>query len=218
MKSTSAYVLAGIFLAVCLALAVISLDPYGPANPGLPGIPALPGQPAPDGHAANVTRWMQEHGGLEVPVGEYLDITNPGYLDSRPREVREAYYRMKTRVPDFSNPDEGMQSGPTGAAIAVLGFREVPEDGWTADAGNPYGQCILNESMVAVSNELADREISAGTYFKTVCPEFYFGLPVSRQAALSNQSISVSEIPGRGNGSASVRPQSVPVTRMEDRV
>jgi len=180
--------------------------------------PALPGQPAPDGHAANVTRWMLEHGGQEVPVGEYLDITNPGYLDSRPREVREAYYRMKTRVPNLSNPDEGMQSGSAGAAIAVLGFRKAPEDVRVADVGNPYGQCILNDSMIAVSNALADQEISAGTYFKTVCPDFYFGLPGSRQAALNNQSISVSEIPDRGNDSAFVPPQSVSVSRMEYRL
>jgi len=186
-----------------LVLLVIVLVISGTGT-GATSLPALPGQSAPDGPAADVTRWMQEHSGQEVFAGEYLDITNPGYLASRPQEVRDAYYRMKVKVPDLNDPDAGMQQGSRSAAIAVLGFREATEDGRMADAGNPYGQCILNESMIAVSNALAAREITAGTYFETVCPDFYYGLPGSQQATLSNRTISVSKIPGREHSSAFV--------------
>jgi len=182
-------------------------------------LPALPGQPAHDGHAANVTRWMQEHSGQEVSAGEYLDVTNPGYLASRPQEAREAYYRMKTRVPNLSSPDPGeydrsygdMQYGQRSVAIAIAGFRDVPEDPQVAFLKNYTGQCILNESMVAVSNRLADRNVSAGTYLETVCPDFFSGLTESQKSVLDNQSLTVSKIPDQQNLSAFVPPRSVSI-------
>ncbi|MFA4860061.1 hypothetical protein [Methanoregula sp.] len=200
---------------------VIPLVIYGSGTTSL-DIPDLPGQPAHDGHAANVTRWMQEHSGQEVSAGEYLDMTNPGYLASRPQEAREAYYRMKTRVPNLSSPDPGeydrsygdMQYGQRSVAIAIAGFRDVPEDPQVAFLKNYTGQCIMNESMVAVSNRLADRNVSAGTYLEMVCPDFFSGLTESQKSVLDNQSLTVSKIPDPQDLSAFVPPRSVSVMKM----
>jgi len=150
-------------------------------------------------HASHVTTWMQQHAGQEVTAGEYLEIMNPGYLESRPREVREAYFRMNVRVPDLSNPGEGMQYGERSAAIAIFGYREVPEDKQPVSLMNSTGQCIMNESMFAVSNALAGREMSAGKYLETICPTYFSGMTESQKAALNNQSLTVSKIPDRGN-------------------
>jgi hypothetical protein len=166
---------------------------------------------------------MQEHAGQEVMAGEYLDITNPGYLASRPQEVRDAYYRMKIRVPDFSSPDPGknapssggMQYGERSVAIAVYGYRNLPEDPRGVFLQNYTGQCILNESMIAMSNRLAGREISVGTYLEMICPDFFFGLTPSRKAVLNNQTLTVSEIPGHGNVSSFVPLRSLSANRME---
>jgi hypothetical protein len=166
-------------------------------------------------HSPQVTAWMQQHSGQEVTAEEYLDITNPGYLDSRPPEVRESYSRMKVRVPNLSNPDEGMQYGERSAAIAIAGFREVPEDIQPVSPGNYTGQCTLNESMIAVSNTLAAREISVGTYLETVCPDYFSSFSDTEKTALRNQSLTVSIIPDRGNMSAFIPPQSVAVLQME---
>ncbi|MCK9631869.1 MAG: hypothetical protein M0R30_09515 [Methanoregula sp.] len=166
-------------------------------------------------HSQQVTTWMQQHAGQEVTAEEYLDITNPGYLESRPKDIREGYSKMKVRVPNLSNPDEGMQFGERSAAIAIAGFREVPEDIQPVSPGNYLGQCTLNESMIAVSNTLAAREISVGTYLETVCPDYFSSFSDTEKTALMKQSLTVSIIPGRGNMSAFVPPQSVAVLQME---
>ncbi|MFA6332245.1 MAG: hypothetical protein WCX22_04775 [Methanoregula sp.] len=178
-------------------------------------ISVLAFQKADRGHASNVTTWMQQHAGQEITAGEYLEIMNPGYLESRPQEVRDAYSRMKVRVPDLGNPDEGMQYGERSAAIAIFGYREVPEDKQPESPGNSTGQCIMNESMISVSNALTGREISAGKYLETVCPAYFYGMTESQKAALNNQSLTVSKIPDRGNISGFVPPQSVSVIPME---
>jgi len=222
--------------ALILALLVIPVLMAGAGISGAANVPgsgrfcfgstALPfcsDQHARDVSASNVTRWMQEHAGQEVTAGEYLDITNPGYLSSRPQEVRDAYHRMKIRVPDFSNPDPGNnarlsggpQFGERSVAIAVFGYREVPGDSQEVFLQNYTGQCILNESMIARSNGLAGREIPVGTYLETVCPDFFLGLTESRKEVLNNQSLMISEIPGRGNVSSFVPPRSLSISRME---
>jgi len=166
-------------------------------------------------HSEQVTAWMQQHAGQEVTAEEYLDITNPGYFDSRPHEVRESYSRMKVRVSNLSNPGEGMQFGERSAAIAIAGYREVPEGQRPLSQGNYTGQCTINESMIAVSNTLAGREISVGTYLETICPDYFSSFSGAEKSALMNQSLTVSIIPDRGNMSAFVTPQSVGVIRME---
>lgn len=166
-------------------------------------------------HASNVTIWMQQHAGQEVTAGEYLEIMNPGYLNSRPQEVREGYSRMKVRVPDLSSPDKGIQYGERSAATAIFGYREVPEDKQPVSPENSTGQCIMNESMIAVSNALAGREISAGKYLETVCPIYFSGMTESQKAVLNNQSLIVLKIPDRRNISGFVPPQSVSVIQME---
>ncbi len=141
-------------------------ESIGPASFGSAGLTALPDQPSGDDPASNITRWMQEHAGLEVSAGEYLEITNPGYLDSRPPDVRIAYSRMKVRVPDFSDPDPGeynrsaggMQYGKRSVAIAAFGSREIPGEQQLVYPENYTGQCILNESMIAVSNGFEGEE------------------------------------------------------------
>ena len=115
----------------------ITREPFGPAGFGSAGLPTGPDQPMGDDHASNVTRWMQEHAGQEVTAGEYLDITNPGYLASHSQVVRDEYYRMKIRVPDFNNPDEGMQFGNRSVAIAAFGYREIPGDLQPESPQNP---------------------------------------------------------------------------------
>lgn len=165
--------------------------------------------------ASNVTSWMQQHAGQEVTAGEYLDITNPGYLESRPENIREGYSTMKVRVPDLSNPDESIQFGERSAAIAIAGFRKVPKDIQPVSPGNYTGQCTMNESMIAVSNSLAAREMSVGTYLETICPDYFSRFSDAEKSALRNQSLTVSIIPDRGNISAFVPPQSVAVIRME---
>ncbi|MFA4823610.1 MAG: hypothetical protein WC593_00480 [Methanoregula sp.] len=212
-----------VIVAIGIEQGAIAQEPFGPVSFGSVGLPALPDQPIGDDHASNVTRWMQEHAGQEVSAGEYLVITNPGYLDSRPQNVRAAYSRMKVRVPNFSNPDPGdydrsaggMQYGKRSVAIAAFGYRGIPDDQQPAYPLNYTSQCILNESMIEVSNGLADREIPAVTYFETVCPDFFFSLTESQKAALNNQSMNVSKIPGRDETAAYVPSLYVSDTHIE---
>ncbi|MDD1689090.1 MAG: hypothetical protein LUQ66_00315 [Methanoregula sp.] len=178
-------------------------------------ISVLAVQKAERDHASNVTSWIQQHAGQEVTAEEYLDITNPGYLESRPEDIREGYSKLKVRVPNLSNPDEGMQFGERSAAIAIAGYREVPEGQRPLSPGNYTGQCTMSESMIAVSNSLAGNEISVGTYLETVCPDYFSRFSDAEKSALRNQSMTASIIPDRGNLSAFVPPQSVAVIRME---
>jgi len=201
----------------------IARGSLGPVSFGSAGLTALPDQPVRDDHASNVTRWMEEHAGQEVSAGEYLEITNPGYLASHSQEGREGYYRMKIRVPNFSSPDPGeydrsaggMQYGKRSVAIAAFGYREIPGDQQPVSSTNYTSQCILNESMIEVSNGLADQEIPAGNYFETVCPDFFFGLTESQKAALNNQSMNVSKFTGRDETAAFVPPLYVSGTQIE---
>lgn len=212
-----------VIVAIGIEQGAITQESFGPVSFGSAGLPALPDQPIGDDHASNVTRWMQEHAGQEVSAGEYLEITNPGYLASHSQEVREGYYRMKIRVPNFSSPDPGeydrsagsMQYGKRSVAIAAFGYREIPGDQQPVSPTNYTSQCILNESMIEVSNGLADREIPAGTYFETVCPDFFFGLTESQKAALNNQSMNISKFTGRDETAAFVPPLYVPGTQIE---
>jgi len=192
---------AGLIIAVLLAgLMILSAGMMG-----IPGhvSPAIPAQTSGNDHASNVTRWMQEHSGQEVTAGEQLEILNPGYLDRLPPDKREAFYRMKIRVPNISDPNPGeydrstggMQYGRRSVAIAAFGYREIPGEQQSEYVLNYTRPCILNESMIAVSNRLADREISVGEYLKTVCPDSFSCLTESQKAALNNQSMTLSGIP-----------------------
>jgi hypothetical protein len=201
----------------------IARESFGPVSFGSAGLSALPDQPVGDDHASNVTRWMQQHAGQEVSAGEYLEITNPGSLNTFSPERKKAYYAMKVRVPDLNSPDPGeydrsagsMQYGKRSVAIAAFGYREIPGDQQLVYPTNYTSQCILNGSMIEISNGLADREIPAGTYFETVCPDFFFSLTESQRAALNNQSMNVSKIPGRDETTAYVPPLYVPGTHIE---
>jgi hypothetical protein len=212
-----------VIVAIGIEQGAIAQEPYGPVSFGSAGLPALPDQPVGTDHASNVTRWMQQHAGQEVTAGEYLDITNPGYLDSRPEDVRAAYSRMKVRVPDLSNPDPGddnrsaggMQYGKRSVAIAAFGYREIAGDPQPAYPANYTGQCILNESMISVSNGLEGREISVGKYLETVCPEYLAGMTESQKAPLYTMSQTVSKIPDRDETAAFVPPLYVSSTHIE---
>ena len=212
-----------VIVAIGIEQGAIARGPFGPVSSGSAGLSAPLDQPDGNDHASNVTRWMQEHAGEEVSAGEYLEITNPGYFASHSQEVREEYYRMKIRVPNFSSPDPGdydrsaggMQYGKRSVAIAAYGYRGLPDEQQPASPMNFTSQCILNESIIAVSNGLAGREIPAGTYFETVCPDFFFSLTESQRAALNNQSMNLSQIPGRDEMAAYVPPLYVPGTHIE---
>ena len=184
-----------VIVAIGIDQGAIAREPFGPVSFGSAGLTVPPDQPIGDDHASNVTRWMQQHAGQEVSAGEYLEITNPGSLDTFSLERKEAYYAMKVRVPDLINPDEGMQFGKRSVAIATFGYREIPGEQQPAYAGNYTRQCILNESMIVVSNGLEGKEISIGTYLESVCPEYLAGLSGSHKAALYNMTIPVSKIP-----------------------
>jgi len=214
-----------VIVAIGIDQGTIARDPFGPPSLGSAGLATPLYQPVGDDHASNVTRWMQEHAGQEVSAGEYLEITNPGYFASHSQEVREGYFRMKIRVPNFSSPDPGvydrsaggMQYGKRSVAIAAFGYRGIPDDQQRVYAGDYTSQCILNESMIEVSNGLTGREIPAGTYFETVCPDFFFGLAESQKAALNNQSMNVSKITGRDEMAAFVPPRYVSGTQVLER-
>ena len=68
--------------------------------------------------------------------------------------------------------------------------------------------------MIAVSNRLAGRELSAGTYLETVCPEYFAGLTGSYKAALYNETLTPSKIPDRDEMAAFVPPLNVAGTRI----
>jgi len=214
-----------VIVAIGIEQGATTREPFGPAGFGSSGLATFPDQPLGDNHASNVTKWMQQHAGQEVSAGEYLDISNPGYLASHSQEVREGYYRMKVRVPNFSSPDPGdydrsaggMQYGRRSVAIAAFGYRGISEDQQPASPMNCTSQCILNESMIEVSNGLTGREIPAGTYFQTVCPDFFSGLTEPQKAALNNQSMNVSKITGRDEMAAFDPPRYVSGTQVLER-
>ena len=124
---------------------------------------APPVQPVSGGNTANVSRWMQQHAGQEVSVGEYLEIIHPGYLDTRPQNVQEAYYQMMIRVPDMHLMNVSTQSGERSVAVAMAGQPEIPEDKHTAYPENDTAKRIQNTSMIPVLDGLAVRAISMGT-------------------------------------------------------
>lgn len=91
---------------------------------------------------------------------------------------------------------DGIRFGERRAAVAVAGYPEIPADHrQPITATNYTGQCILNESMIHVSNGLVGSEISASAYLETVCPEYFAGMSGSHTASLYNQSLQVPKIP-----------------------
>jgi hypothetical protein len=110
----------------------------------------------------------------------------------------------------------GILSGERSAAVAVAGYPEIPADHQQPVYPSNYtGQCILNESMISVSNGLAGSEISVGTYLETVCPEYLAGMNGSSKASLYNQSLQVSKIPDRDETAAFFPPKNVASTTIE---
>lgn len=108
-----------------------------------------------------------------------------------------------------------MQSGQRSVAVAVAGHAEIPEDQQPVYPANYTGQCILNESMISVSNGLVGREISVGNYLETVCPEYLAGMPESQKAPLYNVSLPVSKISDQVETSAFVPPLYVSSIQFE---
>ncbi|MFA6361920.1 hypothetical protein [Methanoregula sp.] len=205
-----------------IAQGTIAHEPPALVDP-LPATP-LPVQSVRAGCTTTVSPWMQQNAGQDVPAGEYLDVINPGSPDTVPQDTRDAYYRMVVRVPGYPNASEGMQDpspggltyGSRSAAIAVAGYREIPDGQQNADAGNRSGQCHMNESTIEGSNRLAGQEITIGKYFETVCPDYLAGMPESEKEPLYNQTLQVPEIPPDHEGTvAFVPPLSVSGIRME---
>ena len=137
--------------------------------------------------------------------------------------AQEPLGQIPLRVPDpytlnesmHHQPTDGIRFGERSVAIAVAGYRERPEDQHhLAYPENYTGQCIMNKSIISVSNQLAGREISVGKYLETVCPEYLAGITGSQKAPLYNQSLLVSKIPDRDETAAFVPPQSVASTHM----
>ncbi|MFA5222607.1 MAG: hypothetical protein WC391_10040 [Methanoregula sp.] len=145
--------------------------------------------------------------------------------DTVPQDTRDAYYRMVVRVPGYPNASEGMQGpsprgltyGSWSAAVAVEGYQETTDCQPNAGhPGNRSGQCLLNESIISVSNRLAGKEIMIGKYFETICPDYLAGMPESEKERLYNQTPQVPEIPHDSDGTvAFVPPLSVSGIRME---
>ncbi|MDO9326594.1 MAG: hypothetical protein Q7T80_16715 [Methanoregula sp.] len=212
-----------VIVATGIEQGAIAREPFGPVSFGSAGLTVPLDQPAGIDHASNVTRWMQEHAGQEVTTGEYLEITNPGYLASHSQEVREGYYRMKIRVPNFSSPDPGdddrsagsMQYGKRSVAIAAFGYREIPDDQQPVYSANYTSQCVMNGSMISISNGLVGTEISVGKYLETVCPDYLAGMPESQKAPLYNVTIPVSKIPDNAQTAVFGPPLSVAITEIE---
>jgi hypothetical protein len=138
--------------------------------------------------------------------------------------AQEPLGQIPLRVPDpytmnesmRHQPTDGIRFGERSVAIAVAGYRERPEDQHhLAYPENYTGQCIMNESMISVSNQLVGREISVGKYLESVCPEYLAGITGSQKAPLYNQSLLVSKIPDREEAAAFVPPLNVANTRFE---
>lgn len=208
---------------VGIAQGTIVYEPFAQVNPS--SATPLPVHSVRAGCTSAVSLWMQQNAGRDVPTGEYLGVVNPGYLNTVPEDKKEAYYRMIVRVPDYPNASEEMQTGSTGgltygsrsAAVAVPGYREttgVRQN--TGYPGNISGQCIMNESTIAVSNRLAGREVTAGRYLETVCPDYLAGFSEREKEKVYHQTLKVPEIPPDHDGTvAFVPPLSVAGIRME---
>ncbi|MFA4861955.1 hypothetical protein [Methanoregula sp.] len=182
---------------------------FTPLNSGPFHMPPWMNPPARDSFASNVIMWMQYYAGKEVTAREYLTVVNPGYLDSQPQDIRETYSWMKVRVPDPRNPDEEALYGLRRLSIAY-GAPEGPEDEVRAYMNDYSRECVVNRSLIAVSDSLVDQRMTAAAYLTTVCPAHFFGLPESVRSSLDHRVLTVSNIPARENVSVHLPTNSFP--------